>query len=79
MLMKEACLKLMNVCCVCSLQSTPDIPNTDISKYPLISKKVVGSRGRTYVMITYVSKENNFGPDDKIRYIWGLKGLIFIS
>ena len=35
-------------------------------------------RGRTYVMITYVSKENNLGPDDKIRYIWGLKGLIFI-
>ena len=35
-------------------------------------------RGRTYVMITYVSKENNLGPDDKIRYIWGLKGPIFI-
>ena len=29
-------------------------------------------------MITYVSKENNLGPDDKIRYIWGLKDLIFI-
>ena len=29
-------------------------------------------------MITYVSKENNLGPDDKIRYIWGLKGPIFI-
>ena len=28
-------------------------------------------------MITYVSKENNLGPDDKIRYIWGLKGPIF--
>ena len=27
-------------------------------------------------MITYVSKENNLGPDDKIRYIWGLKGPI---
>ena len=26
-------------------------------------------------MITYVSKENNLGPDDKIRYIWGLKVL----
>ena len=26
----------------------------------------------------YVSKENNLGPDDKIRYIWGLKGPIFI-
>ena len=25
-------------------------------------------------MITYVSKENNLGPDDKIRYIWSLKG-----
>ena len=36
------------------------------------------TRGRTYVMITYVSKENNLGPDDKIRYIWGLKGPIFI-
>ena len=23
-------------------------------------------------MITYVSKENNVGPDDKIRYIWVL-------
>ena len=34
--------------------------------------------GRTYVMITYVSKENNLGTDDKIRYIWGLKGPIFI-
>ena len=29
-------------------------------------------------MITYVSNENNLGPDDKIRYIWGLKGPIFI-
>ena len=29
-------------------------------------------------MITYVLKENNLGADDKIRYIWGLKGLIFI-
>ena len=29
-------------------------------------------------MITYVSKENNFGPDDKIKYIWGLNGPIFI-
>ena len=29
-------------------------------------------------MITYVSKENNLGPDDKIRYIWGFKGTIFI-
>ena len=25
-------------------------------------------------MITFVSKENNLGPDDKIRYISGLKG-----
>ena len=33
---------------------------------------------RENVMITYVSKENNLGPDDKIRYIWGLKGPIFI-
>ena len=24
-------------------------------------------------MITYVSKENNLGPDDKIGYIWALK------
>ena len=29
-------------------------------------------------MTLYVSKENNLGPDDKIRYIWGLKGPIFI-
>ena len=29
-------------------------------------------------MTTYVSKENNLGPDDKIRYIWSLKGPIFI-
>ena len=29
-------------------------------------------------MITYVSKENNLGPDDEIKYIWGLKGSIFI-
>ena len=28
-------------------------------------------------MITYVSRENNLGPDDKIRYIWGLKCPIF--
>ena len=36
------------------------------------------TKGRTYVMIIYVSKENNLGPDDKIRYIGGLKGPIFI-
>ena len=30
------------------------------------------TRGGTYIMITYVSKENNLGPGDKIRYIWGL-------
>ena len=36
------------------------------------------TRGRTYVRITYISKENNLGQDDKIRYIWGLKGPIFI-
>ena len=30
-------------------------------------------------MITYVSKENNLGPGDTIRYIWRLKGTIFIS
>ena len=29
-------------------------------------------------MITYVSKENNLGPDDNIRYICGLKDPIFI-
>ena len=28
-------------------------------------------------MITYVSKENNLGPDDKIGYILGLKCPIF--
>ena len=36
------------------------------------------SRRRTNIMITYVSKENNLGPDDKIRYIWGLKGPILM-
>ena len=30
-------------------------------------------------MITYVSKEYNLGPGDKIRYIWSLKGPIFSS
>ena len=29
-------------------------------------------------MITCVSKENYLRPDDKIRYIWGVKGPIFI-
>ena len=29
-------------------------------------------------MMTNVSKENNLGPGDKIRYIWGLKGPSFI-
>ena len=29
-------------------------------------------------MTTYVLKENDLGPDAKIRYIWGLKGPIFI-
>ena len=29
-------------------------------------------------MITYVSKENNLEPGEKIRYMWGLKGLLFI-
>ena len=28
-------------------------------------------------MITCVSKENDLGPGDTIRYIWGLKGPIF--
>ena len=45
----------------------------DINEMP-----VYITRGRTYVMITYVSKGNNLGPDDKIMYIWGLKGPIFI-
>ena len=29
-------------------------------------------------MITYVSKEHNLGPGDTIKYIWGIKGPIFI-
>ena len=29
-------------------------------------------------MIIYVSKENNLGPNDKIRYTEGLKGPSFI-
>ena len=36
------------------------------------------SGGKTYVMITYVSEENNLKLGDKIRYVWGLKGPIFI-
>ena len=36
------------------------------------------TRGRTYVTITYVSKENNLGPGEKIRYFWSLKGPILI-
>ena len=49
-----------------------------VSIFPLYTPNLHDTRGRTYVMITYVSKENNLGPDDKIRYIWGLKGLIVI-
>ena len=29
-------------------------------------------------MITNVLQEDNLGPDDKIRYVWGLKDPIFI-
>ena len=29
-------------------------------------------------MISYVSEENNLGPDDKIRNIWGRQGPILI-
>ena len=43
-----------------------------------MSKHTPYSRGRTYVMITNVSKENNLGPGDTIRCIWGLKGPVFI-
>ena len=35
-----------------------------------------GWGGGTCVTITYVSKENNLGPDDEIRYIWGVEGPI---
>ena len=28
--------------------------------------------------LRYVSKENDLGPGDTIKYIWGLKGQIFI-
>ena len=41
-------------------------------------KQIDYTSGRTYVMTTYVSKENDLEPDAKIRYIWGLKGPIFI-
>ena len=27
---------------------------------------------------SYVTKENNLGPEKKIRYTWGFKGPIFI-
>ena len=37
-----------------------------------------GGGGGTCVVITYVSKQNNLGPDDKIRYNLGLKCPIFI-
>ena len=50
---------------------------TDHSPTTLLTH-ITDTRERTYVMITYVSKENNLGPDDKIRYIWGLKGPVFI-
>ena len=48
--------------------------------FPPQNSPVISSRGRTYVVITYmyVSKKNNLRPGDTIRYIWGLKGLIFI-
>ena len=36
------------------------------------------TKGENYAMTTPVSKENNLGPDDKIRYIWGLKDPSFI-
>ena len=38
----------------------------------------MGHKGGTYVMITYVSKENNLGPGVKIRYIWGLLKVQFL-
>ena len=31
----------------------------------------ITTRGRTYVMITYVSNENNLGPDDKKKVYLG--------
>ena len=31
------------------------------------------TKGGTYVMITYASKENNLGPDDKISFSWVFK------
>ena len=52
--------------------------NNRFTYFGYFLKKVPSIRGRTYVMITYVSKENNLGPGDKIKYIWGLKGPIFI-
>ena len=29
-------------------------------------------------MITYVSNKDNLGSDDKMGYIWGLEGPIFV-
>ena len=36
------------------------------------------SRAWERLVLTYVSNENNLGSSDEIRYIWGLKGPIFI-
>ena len=47
----------------------------DRGAYPESVPVLMKSRERTYVMITCVSKENNLGPGDKIRYIWGLKAI----
>ena len=34
---------------------------------------VQGGEGRTYTMITYVEKESNLGPEDKLGIPWVLK------
>ena len=46
--------------------------------YTCIFSVCLQIQGGEPTMITYVSKENNLGPGDKIKYIWGLNGPIFI-
>ena len=50
------------------LELTPTEKGGKVSR--VASPVSIPQGGRTYVMITYVSKENNnLRPDDKIRYI----------
>ena len=48
----------------------------DVTK--LVFTSAPQTRGKTYVMITYVSNENNIWPDDKMGYIWDLGGPVLV-